>query len=189
MGGPEAVLLEGLHEATPEAVSELYDRFGPSLLTFALAWFPGDRQLAEDIMARSLANAVLHIRGYQPRRSSLATWLHGIARRQIRDELRTRRRRKSVPACAQIPLEAGAGVADNGNLAADAVAHIDAQRLLLRVAAELSAMEYDVLVLSCIGQLSAKEIGRVVCRSEHAVRSLLHRARAKARERLVHDER
>jgi DNA-directed RNA polymerase specialized sigma24 family protein len=45
-----------------------------------------------------------------------------------------------------------------------------------------------VLVLSSIEELSVKEIGRVVGRSERAVHSLLHRAKAKARERLADHE-
>ena len=189
MAAPEAALVRGLRGWAPEAVEELYDRFGAPLLAFALAWFPGDRQLAEDVMARSLGDAVLHIGRYDPRHSSLTTWLHAIARRQVRHELWSRARRKSVPASAQTPLEAAAGIPDSRDMAADAAARVDAQRLLVRVADELSALEYEILVLSCSGGLSAKEIQHVVGRSERAVHSLLHRAKTKARERLVRDER
>jgi RNA polymerase sigma-70 factor (ECF subfamily) len=189
MSGPDAALLRGLQEWAPDAVGELYDRFGASILTFALAWFPEDHQLAEEIMARSLASALLQIRRYDPTRSSLRTWLHAIARRHLHDELRMQRRRKSVPVSAQTPLEAALGLAGSGDLAAEAAARVDAQRLLARAAAALPRLEYDILVLSCVGELTAREIGRVVGRSERAVHSLLHRAKTKARERLVMDER
>lgn len=184
---PEAALLRGLREGRPEAAGELYDRFSPSLLAFALAWFPEDRQLAEDVVVQSFANAMRHLRQYDPRRASLLTWLCAIARRQIRDELRLRARRKSLPASAQASLEAAAGIADGHDLAEGVAAQVDAQRFLSRLAAELSTLEYEVLILHSLDQLSAPEIGRVVGRSERAVHSLLHRAKTKARERLVPD--
>jgi len=39
-----------------------------------------------------------------------------------------------------------------------------------------------------VEELSAREVGQVIRRSERAVHSILHRARKKARERLVGDE-
>ncbi len=184
----EAALIRGLKEARPEAAAELYDRFAPSLLTFALAWFPADRPLAEDVVVHSLANAVHHIRSFNPHRASLLTWLYGIARRQLRDELRRQARRKSVPAAAQSPLETAVDTPGPGDVSAEVAARVDSQRLLTRLAAELSALEYEMLILHSLNQLSDKEIGRVVGRSERAVHSLLHRAKTKARERLVRNE-
>ncbi|UCC67039.1 MAG: sigma-70 region 4 domain-containing protein, partial [Armatimonadota bacterium] len=49
----------------------------------------------------------------------------------------------------------------------------------------LSDAEMEVLVLHCIEGFSTGEIAGVVGRSPRAVNSLLHRARKKARERLV----
>ncbi len=52
----------------------------------------------------------------------------------------------------------------------------------------VTELEFQVLVLYNLGGLGAAEIGRVIGRSERAVHSLLHRARTKARERLLHDD-
>jgi len=183
----DAALARRVCEGSPEAAGELYDRYAPALLSFALASFPADRHLAEEIVVQTLANAVRHLRRFDPRRASLATWLHAIARRQISDELRLRARRKSVPAAAQVPLEAAAGLAEGTDLSAEVAAQVDARRLLVRLAGELSSIEFEVLILHSLDQLSTVEIGRVVGRSERAVHSLLHRAKAKARERLGHD--
>jgi RNA polymerase sigma factor (sigma-70 family) len=185
---PEATLLLGLREGRPEAAGAFYDRFSPSLLAFSLAWFPEDRALAEDVVVQSFANAMRHLRSYDSRRASLLTWLCGIARRQIRDELRLRARRKSVPASAQTPLENATDLADSHDLAEEVASRLDAQRLLVQLKTELPALEFEVLILHSLDQFSAREIGRVIGRSERAVHSLLHRAKAKARERLERDE-
>jgi len=94
----DVALRRGLLEMAPRAACELCERFGPKLLAFAASRFPGDQQSAEDVMVQSLANAARNVRGFDPRKSTFAAWLYGIARRQIRDELRTRTRLKSVPA-------------------------------------------------------------------------------------------
>ncbi len=65
---------------------------------------------------------------------------------------------------------------------------LEARRKVAALRSLLSEAEMEVLVLSCVEELSAREIGQVIGRSERAVHSILHRAKAKARERLVGDE-
>jgi DNA-directed RNA polymerase specialized sigma24 family protein len=73
-------------------------------------------------------------------------------------------------------------------VAASAAARVDAERLVVELRSALSDLEFDILTLNSIDQLSAREIGLAVGRSERAVHSLLHRARTKARERLIRHE-
>jgi len=188
--GPDrdADLWRGLMQGSPEAAGALCARFGPKLLAFAAASFPRDRPAAEDVMVQTLAAAARHINWYDPRKSTFAAWLYGVARRQIQTEVRRQRRRKSVPGAAQTPLEQAAELPDGRDLAEAAAARLDAQRSVAELAQVLSGVELEVLVLSSIEELSAREIGRAVGRSERAVHSLLHRARSKARERLAHHE-
>ncbi len=184
----DAPLVRGLKEAAPEAAQALCDRFGPKLFAFAAAHFPGDRELAQDIMVQALADAARSINRYDPRRSSFGAWLYGVARGQVLDELRRRRRRKAVPAAAQAPLETVAETADTADLAEAVTGRLHARRQVARLVEALSPTEFEVLVLNCLSKLSAREIAHVIGRSERAVHSLLHRARTKARERLAHDE-
>jgi len=136
---------------------------------------------------QTLAKAVRNIDRFDGRRATLAAWLYGIARWQIREEIRRRKRRKSVPQAAVVSIDAVAGHQDDHDLAAEAAARLDAQRQVRELAGVLSETEMEVLVLQCVDELSVKDISHVVRRSERAVHSLLHRARQKARERLVQD--
>jgi RNA polymerase sigma-70 factor (ECF subfamily) len=183
-----ADLVRALRDRSPDAYARLYDDFAPGIRRFAAAWVAGDVQLAEEIVIDTLVGVARDIGRFNSRRATLAAWVYGIARRRIWAELRRRRRRKSVPAWAQVPLEALAEAADQHDLAAETSARLDAQRRVAEVAKRLSQIEMEVLVLSCVDELSAREVGQVVSRSEGAVRVILHRARKKAREGMIRHE-
>ena len=184
----DATLVQGLRQNTPESAQALLEQFGPKLFAFAAAHFPGDRGLAQDLMIQAVADAARNIRWYDARKATLATWLYGVMRGQIRDELRRRKRRKAVPPSAQSSIEMLSDTPDGHDMAADAVERVHAQRQVELLTATLSSLELDVLVLNSLDELSARQIGQIVGRSERAVHSLLHRARMKARERLVRDD-
>jgi len=84
-------------------------------------------------------------------------------------------------------MEAVRETSDGRDLEASALSRLEAQRQVVALSAVLSELELEVLVLSCVEEFSAREIGQVLGRSERAVHSILHRARTKARERLVGD--
>ncbi|MGD0113371.1 MAG: RNA polymerase sigma factor [Armatimonadota bacterium] len=186
----DARLLARLQQGSETSFAEFHDRFAPGLHRFAAARFPGDAPTAEDIVVQTLARAIWNLHRFDPRRSCLAAWLYGIARGQIRTEVRLRQRSKSIPVGAVRPLESLSETPDVHDLAADVALRLDAQQQVRLLAGALTELEMEVLVLRCADELSAKEIGQIVGKSERAVHSLLHRAKQKARERLVqHDYR
>lgn len=184
----EDLLIRGLREAAPDACSELCRRFGPRLHRFAAARLGWDGQLAEDIALQALADAIRNIKQFNTRKSTLTAWLYGVVRRQIIRELRRRGRQKSPPAEAQVPFDGLDQTTMEADPAGRLAGQLDARRQVTDVAGILADIEFEVLVLSAVDELSAREIGQVVGRSERAIHSLLHRARTKARERLVRDE-
>ena len=183
-----AGLVSGLRRAEPAACTALCRHFGPRIHRLAAARLSGDPQLAEDVMVQTLVDAVRNIARFNPGRSTLAAWLYGIARRQIGLEVRRQRRRKAVPPAAEVPIDSVAEARDPLNVSEAAVARLDAQRQVSDLAGVLSDIEFEVLVLNCVDRLSAREIGQIVRRSERGIHSLLHRARQKARRRLMQDE-
>jgi RNA polymerase sigma-70 factor (ECF subfamily) len=147
----------------------------------------GDGPAAEDVTVIALLDAVRNISRFDPTRSSFSSWLFGIARRKVQDELRRRRRRTTVPASSQVSVDAVAETATDGDMAEMLSSRIAAQHQVAALAKLLSSVEFEVLVLSSVDELSAGEVGRIVGRSERAIHSILHRARKKARERLARD--
>ncbi len=181
-------LVRGLREADPGACAALCQRFGPQIHRFAMARLSGDGQLAEDVMVQTLVGAARSAGRFNPKKTTFSAWLYGIARREIYRELRKQTRLKSVPGSAQVPLESTEELSDGEDMAARSAARLDAQRQVARLAALLSRLEFDVLFLNSVEQLSAGEIGQIVGRSQRAVHSILHRARTKARETIGREE-
>jgi RNA polymerase sigma-70 factor (ECF subfamily) len=183
----EQRLVQGLRQADPGAYAELYDRFVQRVHRFVSRRLSGDSQTAEEIAVHTLAEAVRCIRSYDPRRSSFLSWILGVASRQTLAELRHRQRRKSVPAAARVPLSSVAEQTLVSDPASGLLAQIEAQRQVDRLRSHLSPLEMEVLVLQGAYELTAREIGQVLGKSERAINSLLRRARVKARERLKND--
>jgi RNA polymerase sigma-70 factor (ECF subfamily) len=184
----DAVLVRGLRDRSPEACMQLYDRFAPGVHRFAVARLAGDVETAEDIVVETMAGVVGDVQRFDPHKSTLAAWVYGIARRRIQMELRRRRSRKSVPPALHVSLETVREASDVTDLSAEAARRLDARRKVDELRGLLSALEFETLALSCVGGLSAREIGEVIGRSERAVHSILHRARTRARERLVSED-
>jgi RNA polymerase sigma-70 factor (ECF subfamily) len=179
----DADLVRRVRLADQAAYADFCRRFGPPLHGFAASRLAGDHDLAEDIMVQTLATAVRNIGRFNPRKATLLAWLYGIARRQIQAEIRRQKRRKSVPAHAQVPIDTIDEVPSAGDMAADLAARVDAQRKIAELSQFLSDSEMEVLTLHWVDEFSAREIARIVGRSHRAVESLLHRARQKALER------
>jgi len=183
----DAELVRGLCEQRAEAHAQLYDRYAVGVHRFAMARL-GDEQAAEDVVVETMVEVARDIRRFSSRKGSLAAWVLGIARRRVQMEIRRQKRRTAVPAAVQVPMGDAAEVSDGQDLASSTAARLDAQRKVAELSSVLSEMEMEVLVLSCVEKLSAREIGQVIGRSERAVHSILHRAKTKARERSVGDE-
>lgn len=183
---PEAEmdLARRLGQADASAHAELFRRFGPGLHGFAASRLAGDQQLAEEIAVQTLGAAVTTIRRFDPRKSTLRTWLYGIARRLVYIELRRQRRRRSVPPSAQLPITELPDLSDGDDMAASVTSRLDAQRRISELGHILSDTQMEVLTLHYVEQFSLQEIGRIMGRSRRAIDSLLTRARNKARERL-----
>ncbi len=186
--GQEARLVRGLREGEAEAQAELYDRFAPGLYRFAVARLRGDVQTAEEVVIETLVAAVHDLRRFSPATGSFSAWLYGIARRRLLLERRRQARRKSVPREAQAPLAEAAPLPDDTDLAARTAERLEAQRRIEMLAGVLTDLELEALILSGVQELSVREIGQAIRRSESAVHSLLHHARQKARERWAQDE-
>ena len=184
----DARLLAGLQQGSDACFAEFHDQFALGLHRFASARFPGDALTAEDIVVETLARAIRNLHRFDPRRSSLAAWIYGIARGQIQTEIRLRRRSKSIPVGTVRPLESLSETPDDHDLAADVTVRLDAQQQVRLLTGALTELEMEVLTLRCVEELSAKEIGQIVGKSERAVHSLLHRAKRKARERLSQND-
>jgi RNA polymerase sigma-70 factor (ECF subfamily) len=138
----------------------------------------GDRATAEDVVQDTLLTALQGMAGFDGR-STLSTWLCGIAKNKIRSE---RRRRRPMP-LADVLDEADAEIhAILASVAAEPLPDwvLERQETAELVGATLSSLPPDyrrALVEKYVEGISVAEIARRAGKGEKAAESTLHRAR------------
>ncbi len=150
----------------PVALDELYEHYADRVYRYALARL-GSVPDAEDITAQTFLAALESLQRFE-HRGSIAAWLFGIARHKIQDHYRRDKR--------LLPLETASQIPSAGMELEDAV---DEQLWLtkaVRAIRDLSSERAEALTLRTFGGLSAAEIGKIMGKSEDAVRMLVRRA-------------
>lgn len=167
-----------LSMAEPQRFAHIFDRHFTAVRGYLARRAEVD--VAVDLAAEVFIVAFDARRRYDQDRPSARPWLLGIATNLLRHHRRGEVRRLHAIARMEVPI----GVAD-GTDAIDA--RIDAQSLRSRLAdalARLSPGERDVLLLHAWADLDHTDIGLALGIPVGTVRSRLHRARGRVRERL-----
>jgi RNA polymerase sigma-70 factor, ECF subfamily len=156
----------------PRRFEALYRKYVAQVYSFAL-YELRDHHAAEDLTSqvfmRALAALPLFNEQAEPPGSSFRVWLFQIARHALSNERRRMRRRP------QLPLELAAGVTSSEDVMA-AVATRDELARAWRVIDALPEDRRQALLLRFVQEMSTREIGEVMDRSDGAVRVLIHRA-------------
>ena len=162
--------------ANKQAFAELYRRHLDRVYRYL--WVRvGNSHDAEDLTAQTFMQAMQRIHQFRGQ-GEFAAWLLSIARNKTRDYFRGRREVTSLDE------------EDTPNLATTqpALDDVVAEQLqLLQVAVALRAIAPDraeALMLRIFGELSMAEVGRVMNKSEAAIKMLVSRALADLRTRL-----
>jgi RNA polymerase sigma factor (sigma-70 family) len=165
---------------SPEAFEEIFRRHHPALLRFARQRVGHDA--GEEIAARTLVVAFERRASFDGRSPSARAWLFGIASNLIRHHVRDER--VHLAALGRLPIDPEVeDVADAERL--------DAERRRPSLAAALSGLsdqERETFLLLVIADLTYPEIAAALDIPIGTVRSRIHRARQRLRERLAREE-
>jgi RNA polymerase sigma-70 factor (ECF subfamily) len=182
-GRSETELVEAAQAGDAAALEALLERHERRLFRFARR-LCRHREDAEDVLQESLLAAARALPGFRGA-SSISTWLYTIARSYC-----IKKRRRSVFAPALVSLEGDAPaavrrVADPARGPEEALESKRLEAALDRAIAALDRPYREVLLLRDVEGLSAAEVAGVTGLSVPAVKTRLHRARARLRERLA----
>jgi RNA polymerase sigma-70 factor (ECF subfamily) len=157
----DEMLVQQVHR-DPEAFVELYRRHMQSIYRFHLIR-TSNVDDAQDLTSQTFLAALESIETYRGQ-GSFCGWLFGIASHKVADHYRRRR--------ADEPLEAAEALQDPDPSPAD----VAATRLQLAQVSEalrtLAPDQAEALTLRVFGALSAGEVGRMMGKSEAAVKSI-----------------
>lgn len=184
MAAPEEnTLLEAARAGDAEALEALLEQQESRVYRFARR-LCRHHEDAEDVLQESLLAAARGLSGFRGA-SSLSTWLFTIARSHC---IKKRRRSRFAP--TEVSLEAGEADAarESPDPAPDPEEALHSRRLeaaLERAIAGLDRKYREIFVLRDVEGLTAPEVATVTGLSIAAIKSRLHRARARVREQLA----
>ena len=172
---PDRALVQAA-QADPRRFDALYRKYVAQVYSFA-TYELGNHHDAEDATERTFLSALRGLPRFEERArpadgdgaSTFRVWLFRIARHEIAQGRRLRRRHPEAP------LEAAGLAADPLDLEAGVV-HRDEVATAWRAIDRLPDDRRRALVLRFVEEMSTAEIAGVLGRSEGAVRVLIHRA-------------
>jgi len=156
----------------PRAFEALYRKYVAQVYNFAL-YELRNPHAAEDLTAQVFLRALSGLSGFREQReppgSSFRVWLFQICRNAVSNERRRVRRHPVAP------LELALEIASTDDVQAAAVER-DQLDQAWQAIGRLPEERRQALVLRFVEEMSTREIGEVLGRSEGATRVLIHRA-------------
>ncbi|MBI4819446.1 MAG: sigma-70 family RNA polymerase sigma factor [Deltaproteobacteria bacterium] len=170
----DAELIHRLASGDHAALSQLYDKFAPSMLALGVRLL-GDRKEAEDLLHDVFLEVWRSAADYDVSRGSVAAWLALRTRSRALDRLRSASRRRVV-SWSDVR---GSDLTIDGGADAD----LDRDKVRQRLA-ELPEAQREVILLSYYSGLSSSEIANTLSIPIGTVKSRTAGAIAKLRRGL-----
>lgn len=159
----------------PAAFGILYERYVDRIYSYVY-YRTGNHADAEDLTAKTFYRAMQHIHHYQERGLPFSAWLYRIAHNLVANWHRDRAKRQMVSLDELHSLTVGEGPER-------AAERRERTETLLQVIRSLPPERQELLILKFVEHLSNAEIGKIMGRSEGAIKSLYHRTLLSLRER------
>jgi len=160
-----------------EAFGVLYERYVTRIYNYVY-YRVGNSGDAEDLTERVFIRALHHINRYNHKGLPFSAWLYRIAHNLVANWHRDNSRRR------EMPLDERLLASQPFNFPEQELLKAEEQERLLRVIAQLPAERQELLILKFVDDLSNAEIGKVMGRTEGAIKSLYHRTLMNIRDDL-----
>ncbi len=160
-----------------DAFGRLYERYMERIFNYVY-YRTGNMHDAEDLTERVFQRAMNHIHNYTDRGIPFSAWLYRIAHNLVANWHRDRSRKQEIP-LDDLPILPTKGDHPEKNLVRS-----QEQEALLKMIRKLPPDRQHLLILKFVENLSNAEIGRIMGRSEGAVKSLYHRTLLALRDQL-----
>ena len=165
----------------PEAFGRLYELYVEKIYNYTY-YRLGNHHDAEDLTAKVFYRALNHIAHYNHKGVPFAAWLYRIAHNLVVNWHRDHSRRQMV---GLENLDLSGDKQESPHHAAE---QTNERELLLAAIQHLPRERQELLMLKFVERMSNAEIGRVMGRSEGAVKSLYHRTLVSLKELLAEHE-
>ena len=170
----DAELLEGIRRSSEEDFGVLYERYFQRVYSFAYTRLRNHAD-AEEVVQETFTAVFRSIDAYRGQ-SSLLSWIYGIAKNTVNNQLRCAKAHEARLDRAQRDLVSSAWTLDS----CTPEEHLSMQRCATAVVDQLSSVsewQSEVFFMRHVENLPIDEIARRTSRSNDAVRSSLYRVK------------
>ena len=164
-----------------EAFGRLYERYVDRIYNYVY-YRTGNSHDAEDLTARIFYRAIRHIGNYQDQGAPFAAWLYRIARNMVANWYRDDKSSRLLP----LESAYGRGAPDGPEAAPEtAIELMEDRDALLAAIRELPPERQELLILKFVERLPNAEIGRIMGRTEGAIKLLYYRTLRSLRQEMT----
>lgn len=171
------LIIERAIKGDDEAFSILYQENIKKIYNY-IYYRTGNSHDAEDLTARVFQRALNHISKYKKTAVPFSAWLYRIAHNLVANWHRDNNRRKEVP------LEEQTVTRNKQEIPEREIEDRQDIEFLLKAMHRLSHDRQTVIILKYVEDLSNNEIGKIMRKSEGAIKSLYHRTLLELRDYL-----
>ena len=164
----EKEILRQASQGDEDAFGLLYENYVTRIFNY-IYYRTGNVHDAEDLTARVFQRAMKHIPNYQDRGVPFSAWLYRIAHNLVANWHRDRSRKKELAITDKMVLPAKLEHPET------TLMRTEKQDALLQIIRTLPPNRQQLLILKFVEGYSNAEIGKIMGRSEGAVKSLYHR--------------
>lgn len=157
------------------AFGELYERYVTRIYNY-IYYRTSNHYEAEDLTAKVFMRAMGHIKTYDERGVPFSAWLYRIAHNLVANWHRDSQRRKIIP------LDEFMSKRLRSEQPEEMAEYKEEKEHLLQSIRQLPEERQQLLILKYVERLSNAEIGKIMDRTEGAVKSLYYRTLSALRE-------
>ena len=180
----ETELLKQLRGGNSQAVEELYNTYSNRLYSLVFNRVGKDHQATEDIVQDTFLAAMKSLSKFRGQ-SKLYTWLCSIAYHKVSDYYRNQRRQNGNRHPDQKTNVAELEQVQSNDIPTPSLIESEESRLITEQAMSCLPLDYQhVLTFKYVEDMSVKEIGQIMGRTEKSIEGLLKRARQGLRDQL-----
>ncbi|NQS91021.1 MAG: sigma-70 family RNA polymerase sigma factor [Chloroflexi bacterium] len=165
---PESDLISLACDGDSDAFGVLYEKYIDQIYNY-IYFRTSNGKDAEDICSRVFIRALNHIEKYEDRGYPFSAWLYRIAHNLVVNWYRDRERSNEVSLSDQYPPPTMDGSVE------ESIEKEDETEALLRIIRDLPEDRKELLILKHVEGLTNEEIGKIMDRTEGAIKALYHR--------------
>lgn len=164
-----------------EAFSILYQDNIQKIYSY-IYYRTGNVKDAEDLTARVFQRALKHITRYKRTKVPFSAWLYRIAHNLVANWHRDSKHKR------ELPLEDHAYIQSKTTVPEKQIENHQLVESLMRVIRKLPQDRQQLLILKYVDNLSNREVGMIMKKSEGAIKSLYHRTLKELRQYIDEDQ-